>query len=90
MAAFGPSEEDKLLVLGLKDEGNKLLGENKYALAAEKYSEGIALAPTSILYSNRAQALIKLESFGLAIMDANESIKLDPNYLKVIKGRRTT
>ena len=30
--------------------------------------------------SNRAQALIKLESFGLAIIDANEAIKLDPNH----------
>ena len=39
------------------------------------------------LCSNRAQALIKLESFGLAIMDANEAIKLDPKYVKAYYRR---
>lgn len=59
----------------LKDEGNALLGDGKYAKAAEKYSEAIALHPTAIFYSNRAQALIKLESYGSAIQDANEALK---------------
>lgn len=60
----------------LKDEGNNLLNVFKYALAAGKYSEAIDLNPTAIFYSNRAQALIKLESYGLAIQDANEALKL--------------
>lgn len=60
----------------LKDAGNKYLGDHKYAMAAEKYSEAIELYPLSpIFFSNRAQALIKLESYGLAIQDANEAIK---------------
>lgn len=59
----------------LKNDGNTLLAAHKYSLAAEKYSAAIELHPTSILYSNRAQALIKLESYGLAIQDANESIR---------------
>jgi tetratricopeptide (TPR) repeat protein len=59
----------------LKDQGNEYLNIFKYSLAAEKYSEAIELNPTAIFYANRAQALIKLESYGLAIQDANEALK---------------
>jgi tetratricopeptide (TPR) repeat protein len=58
-----------------KDAGNEYLKLFKYSLAAERYSDAIELHPTAIFYSNRAQALIKLESYGLAIQDANEAIK---------------
>lgn len=34
----------------LKDEGNKLLLEKKFALAAEKYSEAIEKQPHAIFY----------------------------------------
>ena len=43
--------------------------------------------PTSVFYSNRAMAMIKLESYGLAITDANEAIKLDPKYIKAYYRR---
>jgi len=59
----------------LKDEGNAFLQHGKYSHAAEKYTAAIELYPTAIFYSNRAQALIKLESYGLAISDANEALK---------------
>lgn len=59
----------------LKDEGNALLSAGKLAQAIEKYSAAIAILPSAIYYSNRAQALIKLESYGLAIIDANEALK---------------
>ena len=59
----------------LKTEGNGFLTKHKYATAAEKYTLAIDLLPSAILYSNRAQALIKLESYGLAIQDANDAIK---------------
>lgn len=62
--------------LALKEEGNKLLLNCNYALAAEKYTDAIKLYPTAILLSNRAQALLKIESYGLAIEDANEAIRL--------------
>lgn len=35
-----------------------------------------------MFYANRAMAMIKVESYGLAIIDANEAIKLDPSYIK--------
>lgn len=71
------SEETIKKANELKDEGNEFLKMHKYAQAAEKYSEAIELHPTAIFYSNRAQAMIKLESYGLAIQDANEALKWD-------------
>ena len=61
--------------LRLKEQGNKLLSNFKFTLAAEKYTEAINLNRTAILLSNRAQALIKIEAYGLAIIDANEAIR---------------
>ena len=59
----------------LKLEGNAFIAGNRFALAAEKYSEAIEISPNAVLYSNRAQAFIKMESYGLAITDADEAIR---------------
>ena len=60
----------------LKDKGNSYLAVHKYALAAESYCAAIDMYPLSaIFFANRAQAFIKLESYGLAISDANSAIK---------------
>lgn len=75
-------ESSETAAAALKNDGNALLVAHKYSSAAEKYSAAIELHPSSILYSNRAQALIKLESYGLAIQDANESIRY---YLTAIQ-----
>ena len=87
MSGFNEDNEAYFAATSLKNEGNALLGQLKYGLAAEKYSEAIELCPHPVFYSNRAQALIKLESFGLAIMDANEAINLDPKYVKAYYRR---
>jgi serine/threonine-protein phosphatase 5 len=71
----------------LKDEGNKFLQIARFNQAAEKYSGAIDIIPTAIYYSNRAQALIKMECYGLAISDANEALKLDPGYIKAYYRR---
>jgi len=42
----------------IKDEGNALLSAHKYPQAADKYTEAIALLPSAIFYSNRAQVII--------------------------------
>ena len=70
-----------------KEEGNHLLAHYHYAAAAEKYSRAIELFPNAVFYSNRAQAYIKMEQYGAAITDANEAIKLDPNYIKAYYRR---
>jgi predicted Zn-dependent protease len=72
MAALAIEEEK---AAALKLEGNTFIAANRFALAAEKYSEAIDLAPNAVLYSNRAQAFIKMESYGLAIRDADEAIR---------------
>ena len=71
MAALSDVEQKSL---ALKDEGNSLLKDGKYGQAAEKYTQAIEVMPTAVLYSNRAQAMIKLESYGLAISDADKAI----------------
>lgn len=71
----GVSEEQIARANARKDEGNEFLKNHRYSLAAEKYTEAIKLNPTAIFFSNRAQAMIKLESYGLAIQDANEALK---------------
>jgi len=81
------SEETIQKANALKDAGNEFLKAHKYAQAAEKYTEAIELHPTAIFYSNRAQAMIKLESYGLAIQDANEALKLDAKYIKAYYRR---
>ena len=80
-------EERKIASVKVKDEGNVLLSQHRYALAAEKYSAAIEIFPDPIYFSNRAQAMIKLESYGAAIADANESIKMDPTYIKAYYRR---
>jgi serine/threonine-protein phosphatase 5 len=86
-AAGTVSAEALALANAFKEEGNAFLTQNKYALAAEKYTEAIKLNPTAVYYANRAQAQIKLESYGSAIQDANEAIKLDPTYIKAYYRR---
>lgn len=71
----------------LKDEGNKLLAQALYDRAIQKYTEAINLRPSAIYFSNRAQAYIKQESYGLAIADANKAIELDPRYVKAYYRR---
>lgn len=81
MAAIASHDEDNKVAeaetrsLALKDEGNELLKNHKFALAAQKYTEAIEIFPSAVLYSNRAQAMIKTESYGLAISDADKAIR---------------
>lgn len=70
-----------------KAKGNDFLAEHHYAQAAEEYTKAIDLHPTAIFYANRAQAMIKTESYGLAIADCTEALKLDPTYIKAYYRR---
>jgi serine/threonine-protein phosphatase 5 len=59
-----------------------MISESKFAAAATKYTEAIELHPTAVFYSNRSLAMIKMESYGSAILDSNEALALDPSYIK--------
>lgn len=45
--------------------------ESKLVQAVGKYTAAIELRPTAIYLSNRAFCYVKLEQFGLAILDAD-------------------
>ena len=66
----------------LKKKGNEQLKKKDYDKAISFYTQAIEIKPTAVFYSNRAQASIKKENFGLALNDANDAIKLDPQYMK--------
>lgn len=81
---MGAKEE----AISWKDQGNKAIGHKEWAKAVECYTKAIELDDTSaVFYSNRAQAHIKMESFGFAIADASKAIELDPNYVKAYYRR---
>ncbi|GMG22315.1 unnamed protein product [Ambrosiozyma monospora] len=71
----------------LKVKGNEQLKLNNFEKAIDFYTKAIEIQPNAIYYSNRAQANIKLENYGLAINDANASIKLNKDYLKAYYRR---
>jgi len=72
----------------LKDEGNGQLKVGHFLDAIRFYSEALELIPTNaIILSNRAQAYIKVESYGLAMTDATAALKSDPKYAKAYYRR---
>ena len=67
-----------------KEAGNKALSAEKFKEAVEHYSAGIALEPDNhVLFSNRSAAYCKLEEFGKALDDANQCVKINPQWGKV-------
>ena len=81
-----PDAESK--ALALKEQGNTELVAGHYLQAIARYSEGLQYAPTNaILLSNRAFAYIKVENYGLALVDADHAIASDPTYAKAFYRR---
>jgi serine/threonine-protein phosphatase 5 len=82
-------------VLQLKQKGNETLLAGHPLEAIGHYSEAIDLLdsfnspPNAIILSNRAQAYIKVENYGLAILDATLAIETDPSYVKAYYRRGT-
>jgi DnaJ family protein C protein 7 len=75
-----------------KDEGNELIKQNKYKEAEAKYTEALNLDPynkklNSIIYSNRALTYMKRGEKLKALQDLNNSLELDPNYMKSLVRR---
>ncbi|OAO16748.1 serine/threonine-protein phosphatase [Blastocystis sp. ATCC 50177/Nand II] len=66
----------------IKEEGNEYFKKKEYQKACDKYTEGIDICPTAILYANRSFCYLKMECCGMAIRDADKAIELDPSYGK--------
>ncbi|ORZ03546.1 Metallo-dependent phosphatase-like protein [Syncephalastrum racemosum] len=77
------SEENRTKAENVKAEANALFADKKFQEAIDKYSVAINLNPTvAAYYTNRAFCHLKLESYGYAIADAEEALKIDPNLTK--------
>ena len=69
--------------LRLKTEGNNELMAGHFLKAIELYSLALQHTPTNaIVLSNRAQAFLKVENYGLAQADATAAIESDASYAK--------
>lgn len=64
--------------------GNAAVEEERYTEAILYYTHAIKLDPkNAVLFSNRSFALFKTQQFYYAMLDAIETIKLDPQWYKV-------
>ncbi|GMP70350.1 hypothetical protein CsSME_00029232 [Camellia sinensis var. sinensis] len=64
--------------------------DDHFELAVDLYSQAIAIDPKNAeLFSDRAQANIKLNNFTEAVSDANKAIELDPSMAKAYLRKGT-
>lgn len=75
--------ERKAEAESLKNEGNRLMKEEKYQEALNTYSKAISLDATNpVFYCNRAAAHSRLGDYQTAADDCRMSLRYDPNYSK--------
>ncbi|NXR53593.1 TTC12 protein, partial [Hippolais icterina] len=71
------------LANALKEQGNEAFRAGDFALAIQRYSEGLEkLRDKQELYTNRAQAYLKLCEYEKAISDCEWALKCNKNCLK--------
>uniref|UniRef100_A0A4X2LV87 Uncharacterized protein n=1 Tax=Vombatus ursinus TaxID=29139 RepID=A0A4X2LV87_VOMUR len=76
-------KENKSLANALKEKGNEAFLKGDYRMAVQHYSEGLKkLKDMKVLYTNRAQAYIKLEEYEKALVDCDWALKCDENSTK--------
>lgn len=80
-------EEKAKAIEKCRADGNQKFKESRWEEAAIHYQGAIAIGPsdpqvTAICYSNKAFCEIKLENYGLAIIEADRAISACPTYPK--------
>jgi serine/threonine-protein phosphatase 5 len=65
-----------------KQEGNEWFKLCKYQKAIDCYSQALELDRNPVLLCNRAFAYVKSELPGAALIDADEALTMDPNFVK--------
>ncbi|NWV49547.1 TTC12 protein, partial [Daphoenositta chrysoptera] len=76
-------KRNEQLANALKEKGNAAFREGDFALAVQRYSEGLErLRDKQELYTNRAQAYMKLHEYEKAISDCEWALKCNKNCLK--------
>lgn len=75
----------------LKNQANEFFKKGKYYQAMEYYTKAIEAEPlkkeTAQCFGNRSFAACRLEQYGQALIDSNQAIELDPNYVKAYYRR---
>ncbi|NXD29168.1 TTC12 protein, partial [Spelaeornis formosus] len=67
----------------LREQGNEAFRQGDFGLAIQRYSEGLEkLRDKQELYTNRAQAYLKLHEYEKAISDCEWALKCNKNCLK--------
>jgi protein-histidine N-methyltransferase len=74
----------------LKEAGNKAFLAKDYIEAIKLYTQAIKLSqaqgpmvpPSHIYFSNRANGYLEIGNLEDSLSDCNESIKIDPSYIK--------
>uniref|UniRef100_A0A6I8S1G9 Tetratricopeptide repeat domain 12 n=1 Tax=Xenopus tropicalis TaxID=8364 RepID=A0A6I8S1G9_XENTR len=76
-------KENTAMANALKELGNKAFSKGDYETAVKCYSEGVEkLRDMQVLYTNRAQAFIKLEKYENAISDCQWALKCNEKCAK--------
>ncbi|XP_049634636.1 tetratricopeptide repeat protein 12 isoform X2 [Suncus etruscus] len=76
-------QENKVLADALKEKGNEAFAKGDYEAAILCYSEGLEkLKDMKVLYTNRAQAYIKLGDYQKAVTDCDWALKCDEKCTK--------
>ena len=74
--------------VAMKNKGNEAFKNHDWPAAIDFYTKAIDLNDQEAsFYSNRAQANIKLETYGYAIADATKAIELNPDFAKAYYRR---
>ncbi|XP_041029997.1 tetratricopeptide repeat protein 12 isoform X2 [Carcharodon carcharias] len=78
--------KNQKLANALKDKGNAAFNKGDYATAVQYYTDGLEkLRDFQALYTNRAQAYIKLEKYEEALTDCEWALKARQCYQKILE-----
>ncbi|XP_075298581.1 tetratricopeptide repeat protein 12 isoform X4 [Opisthocomus hoazin] len=76
-------KRNEQLANALKEEGNNAFRKGDYVIAIQRYTEGLEkLKDKQELYTNRAQAYLKMHEYGKTIGDCEWALKCNENYIK--------
>ena len=76
-------DKDLKKVMTLKEKGNKAFQKRKYQDAIDLYTSAIRINDTNpVLFTNRAQALLKLGKAMDASQDCRQALELKPDFVK--------
>ena len=74
-----------------KTKGNEFFKQGHFNEAAEEYTRAIEVGLSgrkqAVYFTNRAFANLKLENYGLALLDSSKAIEIDPEFDKAYYRR---